>query len=249
MTIKWRFIDTGSNNLYINMAIDEALIQLVSQQDTPILRFFDWTNPCISIGFSQRVNDVIDVDSCRKEDITFVRRPTGGGTVFHGHDITYSVVLPRGTVKDIYEGYRLVQSNILAGLRFIGIEANMFGKIVKPDLGSHCFVTPNFGDIIINDKKLCGLAARRIKQKMLYQGYIYSSDASSMQKFCKRKKTLECGAVNLGMLGYDKRKVKDAIILNWPGNLVKDVLNDKEEQLADKLSEEKYSLRDWNCRR
>lgn len=243
--MNWRFLDTGFNNPYKNMAIDETLVHLLS---VPVLRFFDWTEPCISIGFSQRVGDVLNVDLCGSEKVSFVRRPTGGGVVFHGSDITYSVILPEGFVKDIYEGYILVQSNILNGLKKLGINANLYEKIEKQDLKSHCFVTPNFGDIIADRRKLCGLAARRIKQRMLYQGYIYATDASDMQKFCRNKFPDE-KAVSLDTLGVEKARAKGSIISNWPGKLIKDSLTEEGEMLAEELLGNKYSSDEWNYKR
>lgn len=247
--VDWRLIDTGINDLYNNMAIDEALIQLVSRENVPVLRFFDWSNPCISIGFSQRVKDVLDLSLCEENHISFVRRPTGGGVVFHGFDLTYSVVLPAGFVKDIYEGYNLVQSNILKGLEKAGVTANIYEKIEKPDLKSHCFVTPNFGDIIIGGNKLCGLAARRIKQNILYQGYIYAFDARSMWKFCKRKTSMGEGSVSLESFKISRESVKESIMSNWSVSLSRSALTDNEEQMAEKLSEGKYSLPEWNLKR
>jgi lipoate-protein ligase A len=245
----WRLIDTGIKDIYANMSVDEALIQSIKKNDMPILRFFDWHSPCISIGFSQRVRDVLNIRLCENEGIRFVRRPTGGGIVFHGFDLTYSVILPEGFVKDIYEGYRLIQANVLRGVEKAGINACLYEKIEKPDLLSHCFITPNFGDIIVGRNKLCGLAARRIKKRMLYQGYIYAENAEKMFKYCKGNKTFVSGAVSLEKYGIDRKTVKDLIMSNWPANLVKTNLNDKEEEMSEILYEGKYSLNEWNLKR
>jgi len=245
----WRLIDTGIKDLYTNMAIDEAIIRLVSKENIPVLRFFDWSNPCISIGFSQRVKNVLDVQLCENEGILFVRRPTGGGIVFHGFDLTYSVVLPAGFVKDIYEGYNLVQSNILNGIEKAGILAKIYEKIERPDLSSHCFITPNFGDIIIGGNKLCGLAARRMKQHILYQGYIYASDVRSMWRFCKQKTIMGEGSISLERFNVSKTSVKESIVMGWSMPLSSSALTDDEEGMAEKLYEGKYSLSEWNFKR
>lgn len=53
-----RFIDTGINDGYINMAIDEALGYCFDNNSYPTLRFYGWTRPSISIGYFQKMNEV-----------------------------------------------------------------------------------------------------------------------------------------------------------------------------------------------
>lgn len=244
--MKWRLINTGFNDPYMNMAIDEAIVQLMKPDDLPVLRFFDWLQPSISIGYSQRVNNVLNVSLCRKEGVPFVRRPTGGGVVFHGVDITYSLILP--VPPPGWDRYFLVQSWIKKGLDKLGIKTSQYIES-KKDTSGYCFISPSFGDIMVKGCKIGGLAGRRIKQKILRQGYLYFEDASNMIRFAKEIKTFKGKAMNLKSLGVDKKEVKESIINNWCGKLIEDKLSDGEEELAGNLCENKYSQDEWNLMR
>src|SRR6478609_4312388 len=71
----------------MNMAIDEALLETVV---VPSIRFYRWRSPALSFGYFGRFSDVARYAAQRD----LVRRWTGGGIVFHGDDVTYSIVIP-----------------------------------------------------------------------------------------------------------------------------------------------------------
>ena len=108
----------------MNMAIDEYLMTHVT--DTPIFRIYGWSNPCVSIGYFQSIND-IDFQKCRNEAIDVVRRITGGGSVFHEKELTYSFVSRKYPTK-IIDSYQEICQIIIYGLNTLGINA----KCVKP---------------------------------------------------------------------------------------------------------------------
>src|SRR5207237_9146703 len=72
----------------LNMAIDEAILESATQ---PAIRFYRWERPALSFGYFGQFADVEGRASARDA----VRRWTGGGIVFHGEDLTYSIVIPR----------------------------------------------------------------------------------------------------------------------------------------------------------
>jgi len=71
----------------MNMAIDEALLETAVY---PTIRFYRWRSPALSFGYFGKFSDVAVYTAERD----LVRRWTGGGIVFHGDDLTYSVVIP-----------------------------------------------------------------------------------------------------------------------------------------------------------
>lgn len=79
--------DIPSRTAAMNMAIDEALLEIAQH---PAIRFYRWNHPALSFGYFGRFEDVSEYGG--KRDI--VRRWTGGGIVFHGEDLTYSVIIP-----------------------------------------------------------------------------------------------------------------------------------------------------------
>jgi lipoate-protein ligase A len=71
----------------MNMAIDGALLDHAA---LPSIRFYRWHSPALSFGYFGRFSDVAIHTRARE----LVRRWTGGGIVFHGEDLTYSIVIP-----------------------------------------------------------------------------------------------------------------------------------------------------------
>ena len=50
----WRLLLSPPAAGTFNMAVDEAILLAVAQgASPPTLRFFDWTPPCLSLGYSQ----------------------------------------------------------------------------------------------------------------------------------------------------------------------------------------------------
>src|SRR5262249_33501134 len=70
-----------------NMAIDEALLETAV---VPTIRFYSWHFSALSFGYFGKFSDVAIYAAERD----LVRRWTGGGIVFHGDDLTYSIVIP-----------------------------------------------------------------------------------------------------------------------------------------------------------
>src|SRR6476660_2004850 len=79
--------DDSSYSAAMNMAIDEALLESAA---VPSIRFYGWQSPALSFGYFGRFSDVAIYAGERD----LVRRWTGGGIVFHGNDLTYSIVIP-----------------------------------------------------------------------------------------------------------------------------------------------------------
>src|SRR5882672_1883694 len=79
--------DIASRSAALNMAIDEALFEIAT---TPSIRFYRWDHPALSFGYFGKFADV----ATHTAERDLVRRWTGGGIVFHGDDLTYSIVIP-----------------------------------------------------------------------------------------------------------------------------------------------------------
>src|SRR5215208_4451668 len=79
--------DLSPHSAAMNMAIDEALLETAI---APAIRFYRWPSPALSFGYFGKFSDVAIYAAERD----LVRRWTGGGIVFHGDDLTYSIVIP-----------------------------------------------------------------------------------------------------------------------------------------------------------
>ena len=79
--------DERPHSAAMNMAIDEALLESAA---IPTIRFYRWRSPALSFGYFGKFSDVAIYAAERD----LVRRWTGGGIVFHGDDLTYSIMIP-----------------------------------------------------------------------------------------------------------------------------------------------------------
>jgi lipoate-protein ligase A len=179
MTINCICINTGVNDGYYNMAADEVFMDMVSKKESmPILRFYTWNPPAISLGYFQKVRDSIDLDFCRRNNIDVVRRITGGRTVLHQKELTYSIILPEDcefAKGGITETYKKISIGILEGLKLCGINAEFSPGIVNRTVSSACFEASSRYEIVIGSRKLVGSAQTRKKGVLLQHGSIVIS--------------------------------------------------------------------------
>ncbi len=73
-----------------HMALDAVLLQ----QRQPLLRFYTWSRPTLSLGFHQRELRPAWRDWQRQGHGELVWRPSGGGAVLHGGDLCYALIWP-----------------------------------------------------------------------------------------------------------------------------------------------------------
>src|ERR1700689_396612 len=74
------FDDAEPHSAALNMAIDEALLAIISR---PVLRIYRWSRAAVSFGCFERWLPVQAAHPAREP----VRRWTGGGIVLHGDDL------------------------------------------------------------------------------------------------------------------------------------------------------------------
>jgi lipoate-protein ligase A len=169
-----------------NMAVDEVLLDFVSQSSTtPItfLRFYQWKEPTLSIGYSQKARKVVDFTFCKSRGIQIIRRPTGGKAVLHDQELTYSLVsndVEYFPIHDISGTYQLIAEALSSGLKKMGIQTVLAGSISR--IGSNfrdqsypqfaCFAVANHHEILWKNRKLIGSAQRRTQQGFLQHGSV-----------------------------------------------------------------------------
>ena len=265
MKSTWRLVHTGNNAAAMNMAIDEALMIRQKEDALPTLRFYGWTHPSFSFGYFQKILEEVNVPKCREEGIGLVRRPTGGGTVIHGWDLTYTVAVPLDNPlvpKNILESYRLIHHCIIEGLQQLNVKAEHFSEQSgsKEKLPNICLTNPTRYDVLIDGKKVAGAAQRRKQGVMLHQGYIAldmpadeMTNLFSMQDDLSQFVIATSTAINaVSQYPVDRKKLAHAIasgfetVLNI--RLVAEGLNQMEIDTADELVETKYGTDTWNFR-
>jgi lipoate-protein ligase A len=179
----WRYLDTGPASGADNMAMDEKLLaEAVKGSAVPILRFYTWAPPAVSLGRFQEVASSVNLAACRKHGIDIVRRITGGRAVLHRHELTYSVISPIDNdlfPNDVLGTYKVLASGLLAGFVRLGVPAEMvsrsgiFAGMVKRDPKEPaCFSSPSWYEILVHGRKIVGSAQRRLAGAFLQHGSI-----------------------------------------------------------------------------
>ncbi|EKU49863.1 lipoate--protein ligase family protein [Staphylococcus massiliensis] len=183
MTETWNFINTGSNDPFYNMAVDEALLNFVSRGEIdPVVRFYTWDPPTLSVGYFQRLKKEIDIDMVREKGYGLVRRQTGGRGVLHDKELTYSVIVPEShenMPKTVTEAYRVISEGLLEGFKSLGFDAYFAvprskeeREKLKQPRSAVCFDAPSWYELVVEGRKIAGSAQTRQKGVILQHGSI-----------------------------------------------------------------------------
>lgn len=183
MTETWNFINTGSQDLYYNMAMDEALLNFVSRGEIdPVIRFYTWNPATLSIGYFQRLQKEIDIEKVNEKGFGLVRRQTGGRGVLHDKELTYSVIVPEShpnMPSTITEAYRVISQGLLEGFKNLGFETYFAvprskeeREKLKQPRSSVCFDAPSWYELVVEGRKIAGSAQTRQKGVILQHGSI-----------------------------------------------------------------------------
>ena len=220
--------DHTPHSAAMNMAIDEALLEYAT---IPLIRFYRWRSSALSFGYFGRFTDIARYQ-CERD---LARRWTGGGIVFHGEDLTYSLVIPTSDTAfaessiSIYEKIHQALCDALSETGWRAVVAAVVDSdpgsatLVTPtgisDAGYSCFANPVRADVMIDGRKIAGAAQRRTRRGLLQQGSIQGIDLQSdlAQRFARELST-----------GRSERKVDEKIL-----------------NRARELAEQKYGTESW----
>ncbi len=161
--MEWRLLPMRIDDAFTSMAIDEALLKLNAEGESPnTVRFWRWLPSTVSIGCFQSLEKEVDLSVAKKYGVDIVRRITGGGAVFHDHDgeLTYSVVCRQSEVPaDIIDSYKIICGGLVKGFENLGLKAEF-----RP-----------VNDVQVNGKKISGSAQTRRWGSVLQHGTVLIS--------------------------------------------------------------------------
>jgi lipoyl(octanoyl) transferase len=154
-----------------NMAADETLLE-AAVTGVASLRFYGWSPPTVSLGYFQP--ERVRAQDPRLAGLPWVRRPSGGATLVHHHEVTYALALPAGQPWQTEEPWsRRVHRLIARALAGFRITARLYEpKEERPFEGLLCFHHFTAGDLMIGNAKVVGSAQRRQRQALLQHGGI-----------------------------------------------------------------------------
>lgn len=179
----WKYIDSGPNIGAYNMAVDEELLARAQAGEVvPVLRFYGWDPPAVSLGRFQHLESAVNADACRRHGFDIVRRITGGRAVLHRQELTYSIAARADNPlfpSTVLGTYKVIATGLLVGLQNLGIPAEMVSRgsrhaalVEKKAKDPACFSSPSWYEILVNGKKIIGSAQRRMRGAFLQHGSI-----------------------------------------------------------------------------
>jgi lipoate-protein ligase A len=257
----WHLLDTGVRHAAWNMAIDEALLNAAAIEQTPVLRFYQWENPTLSLGYFQSIHEA-NLDACEHWGLDWIRRPTGGRAVLHDHELTYSIVGPIGCFgKSVQASYERLSGALARGLRKVGLNAELTSDApINTEKNPVCFSSPAYSELTIAGKKVIGSAQMRTQHALLQHGSIpltlHYDKLISVVYLKYSQETLDRlrrKAVGLEeLLGHtlSVAELKDALRKgfeeHWGIEFEPTSLSEDVSERACQLFIEKYSTREWN---
>lgn len=188
-----------------NMAVDEFLFRSLSEMTQTYLRFYQWEKPTVSLGYFQKIQNVLDIDFCRKNGIGIVRRITGGKLVLHNKEVTYSLCSSdvETFTSTVDDSYRKISESLICGLGKMGLEAVLADKTplsyAKGNLPCFSFSARN--EIKVGGKKIIGSAQKRTGSKFIQHGSLpIEEDEDLLMSVSSLGKSKE----NVGMISLSR---------------------------------------------
>lgn len=252
----WRLIPLETHNAFMNMAIDEAILQARTENLVPnTLRFYQWQPSAVSIGKNQNPQQEVYLDNLRENGVDLVRRASGGGAVYHDYigEVTYSVtakVSDLGT-NDVVSVYFKIYEAITDALRLLGVPADFSSGDAK-----------NCPNLTVKGKKISGSSQAITRGVVLQHGTLLQSvDLPKMFTLLKLKTATCAQATDIAKrkitsiqdeLGHAvmSETVANALSQGFKAtlkiHLSQGALTLYEQALAKKFCTQKYATGDWN---
>ncbi|MBA4187621.1 MAG: lipoate--protein ligase family protein [Planctomycetaceae bacterium] len=228
-----------------NMAADEALLESACEHGVASLRFYTWTEPTVTLGYFQP-SEARALPNL--SGLAWVRRSTGGATIVHHHEVTYSFALPAAAQRKspepwICRFHRLIRA-VLA-TRGVQSQLVVCGEEVKRG-DVLCFLHHTAGDLAINGSKVAGSAQRKLRGAILQHGSLllrrsaFAPDLPGVNDFAPTAAFTPEELAHLLTVSFAAECGTTVEPSNW---------TDEELARIPEIKREKYANPEWNARR
>ncbi len=143
--INWRYIQEDNVTADYGLSTDEFLMNTYSGKEgqSATLRLYTYRDYCALVGRFQNIHAELDLDACRKENVQYSRRLTGGGAIIMGQEqlgicLATSYTFESANTRELYH---IFSKPLLKALASLGIRAIFQGK----------------NDLVVDGKKIAGL--------------------------------------------------------------------------------------------
>jgi lipoate-protein ligase A len=217
-----------------------------------------WNPSAVSIGRFQKLENEINVEQCKNQQVDIVRRISGGGAVYHDKngEITYNITAKTVDLGcknlDLLGAYQKICTGLNEAVKILGSNADY----IPPD-PKRC---PNLS---VNGKKISGNAQTTKKGVLMQHGTFllqidypimfrllkvpWSTNLDTIIRVAKRK--LGCVKQDINP-DFSVQEAYNALVTGFEKALnvkfVEEPLTEYEKKLAERLKKEKFVTEDWN---
>ena len=238
------FIDNkGITDPRINLAIEEYALKNLDINESYLLFYIN--KPSIIIGKNQNTIEEVNQDYVEKNDITVVRRLSGGGAVYHDlGNLNFSFI-----TKDdgnSFHNFKKFTEPVVKALGKLGIHAELSGRndIMaegKKISGNAMFATRgrmfSHGTLLFNSEMDHIVSALKVKKEKIESKGIKSvrSRVGNIADFLREPMTIE-----------EFRSFILTNIFEGSSEIPEYMLTEEDWEKIYKISEERYQQWDWN---
>src|SRR5213082_3594305 len=211
------------------MAVDVALLERADRMGEAFLRLYRFDPPCLSLGRNEAAGGYGRA-AIPRLGIDVVRRPTGGGAVWHEHELTYAVAAPIAAFGSLRQAYRAIHQRLLTALRLLGADVALAPDrpTARPPVPpSACFSQPVGGEVLLRTRKLVGSAQMRRGGAFLQHGSILLDGSQDVIAAVTREPQAASAATTLSeelARRITWEEVADAVVRAWGDDFPSTVL-------------------------
>ncbi|MBU4399177.1 MAG: lipoate--protein ligase family protein [Planctomycetes bacterium] len=251
------------------MAVDEALLEAAATEGRPTLRFYQWQEPTLSLGYFQEYED--RRRHAASAGCPTVRRTSGGGAILHDRELTYSLAVPEGhpLVADRLRTYRVIHESLIDALSGWGIEATLYTcgmaaadrASIRPQPGSAvpqcteepqpgrqpflCFQRRSLGDVLAGGVKIAGSAQHRRRGAVLQHGSVLLARSAAAPELDGLKDRTDKSIAVDKLIEAWLERLAEVLAVEWRIS----ALSGDDRRRATALDSEKYSTAAWTKNR
>jgi len=251
MSDSWRLVDSGLVRPAESAAIDEAVLEAHSEGLAGnTLHFYRRSQPTVSLGYFQKVQEAVNLEECDRRGVALVRRKSGGSSIYTdpGQLIYGLVVREKDLPGEHAEAFRVVCSALARAISSFGVSASY-----RP-----------MNDVEVGGRKVSGNAQLRRKGSVLIHGTVLLDTSLETMDAVLRPKAVEEGEP---MTPSERVTTLTGLISGVPPSMIElktavanefsrefDVafdggsLSEREKMLVSEFVRDRYGNSDWTFR-
>jgi lipoate-protein ligase A len=187
MLTLWR---DGPDDVAVHMNRDAVLLERAAAGELPgtVLRLFTFAPAGITLGRAQDPAHELDLDRLARDGVLWARRPTGGRAIWHEQEWTFSLTTrlsPDGWAETPAAAYERTGHLLARAFQTMGVPAMLApGSVRGPGpprsrdgAAPPCFASTARHELLLEGRKLAGIAQRAVRGALLQQGSLLLGDA------------------------------------------------------------------------